>query len=120
MIVKGFKEFSKKLYESKEEEELEPRFGDKDHKSRMELLNLFEEMIKYINKFKPTTQEKYEKFKEEIKDKKEDIMSHPQFDEFKSEGMPWQDSILYIDDILDKIKDAIMKMSEKAAKNGLY
>lgn len=111
--------FTGKIDKKESEEDMEPRLFDEDHGRRMELLKLFKELEEKIHKANPHNQEEFDEIKSEITTKKEEIMSHPDFELLKNEGLPWQDTRLYLEDVMGDIKKAVLILAERAQKKGL-
>lgn len=137
MKVKGFNEFNK-INEDEDiddvfdrdyipsEESDEPEFTnmkdekgskkhmfDENHGDRMELVKLFKELTEYIKKINPKDEEDLQRIKDNIKEKKDEIMNHPNYDELKNEGFPWQDTFLTLDDLLFDLKNATDTFQKK-------
>lgn len=95
------------------EEEKEKVMFDEEHPGRMELVKLFKNLINDIEKANPKTLEEYEKIKEDVSRRKNEIMNHPKYKELKKEGFPWQDSTLLMEDILADLKATLNKFQKR-------
>jgi len=139
MKVKGFKEFNKinekdeidDLFDREipaEIEDEEPQFTgdidadkekdsrymfDDDHEARMELVKLFKQLTNFIKKSYPKNEEDLVEVKAEIKRMNDAILNHPNYDELKEKGFPWQDSTLRLSDLLNEIEEALEVFRQK-------
>lgn len=93
-------------------------YGDGSN-SESELISLLKSLIDDINKYNPIDQEDFNKIKDEISNKKEEIISHPKFNEFK-DGFEWQDSTIKLSDWKQELETAVDSMYSKAVKRGLH
>ena len=83
-VIKGFRAFNK--LNERDEEGIDMPFrlyGQGDNPQR-ELIKDLKELIIMINKSNPSTQDEYDNIKELIRNKSEEIKTHPNFEEFKT------------------------------------
>ncbi len=117
-VIKDWKGYTK-LSEEFEGEETPFRLYGEGTTPQAELIQELKSMIEGINKANPTDQANYDKIKEDIKIKKDKIMSHPNFDEFKEKGFEWQDETIKLSDWQSELREAVGNMANKAQKKGL-
>lgn len=118
-MVKGFNEFSKlNMSEQEEPQEIERLFGT-GRNSKTDLIKKLVSMIEMISKSNPADQESYDQIKINIKEAKNEIVNHPDFREFKTEGFDWQGSKIGLVEWEADLKKAVKSLYAKAVKKGL-
>ena len=114
--MNGFKAYSK-LNENEEEEPF--RLYGRGTNSKQELIKQLKDLIAMINRMNPITEDDFEQAKFEIKDASDAVKTHPDYNEFKTEGFEWQDQTIKMSDWKEEFDRAIANLYQKVSKRGL-
>jgi len=118
-MIESFNEFNKKqVTEQEEPQEINRLFGTGENPKR-ELILKLKSLVEMISKANPEDQAGYDQIKSDIDSAKTEIVSHPDFKEFKEEGFEWQDTKISIAEWQDDLKKAVRSLYAKATKKGL-
>ena len=118
-VIKDWTGYKKVSEENDNEFEVPFRLYGEGITPQSELIEELKSMVAGINKATITDQDSYDRIKADIITKKDKIMSHPNFDEFKETGFEWQDETIKLSDWQEELRDAVASMSDKANKKGL-
>lgn len=118
-VVKGFDKFTKINENEELEGDMPFRLYGQGDNPKQALIRDLKELITMINKSNPSTQEEYDAIKDMIKNKAEELKSHPDFEEFKEEGFEWQDRVIKLSDWHADLRQAVHALSAKVSKKGL-
>jgi hypothetical protein len=115
-MVKKWEDFHK-VTEDSEEDMKNRLYGTGDNPKR-DLVTALKDLVSTISKSNPATQEDFDNIKMDIKEKKERITSHADFNEFKQDGFEWQDQVIKASDWEKELRDAVVTLYKKATKKG--
>lgn len=116
-MVKKWNDFHGIVEGEKPEEDSSQLFGT-GPSTQQDLVILLRKFIVFISKANPESQEDFNDIKNDIKEKKEAITQHINYEEFKQFGFEYQDQIIKASDREDELREAILSLYAKATKKG--
>tara|TARA_Y100000389_G_scaffold195186_1_gene226216 strand:+ start:4954 stop:5307 length:354 start_codon:yes stop_codon:yes gene_type:complete len=86
--------------------------------TQQDLVILLRKFVVFISKANPNSQEEFDDIKNDIREKKEAITRHVDYEEFKRFGFEYQDQIIKASDREEELREAVLSLYAKATKKG--